>query len=253
MKPSVFAWLAPTSALMVLIACGEGDSFDPGTGGTANGRGGIGSGGHASGGTVGTGGGSGTKLCNGAVCDMFCEFGNKVDANGCELCACNSPTICPAIACLLDCRYGFVKNSNGCDSCTCNPPPVCGANACGPPTPGAVLFCPDGSIQREICAPSGKAEQCSWNREACPPTCDHYLDLATCETQTRCQWLAPGCSGTAFPSAKCFERINVNCAERASPIGCTNGGKCTNVTVDPCAGRPNVICLTCASPTSVCL
>jgi hypothetical protein len=265
MKASVFAWLAPAFTLLSLIACGDTNSLDPnGGGGSDAGTGGLngtgtGSGGNAAGGAIatggfiGTGGGGGTTVCNGATCDIFCEFGNKVDKNGCELCACNPPTVCPAIACLLDCQYGFVKNANGCDSCTCNPPPVCAANACGPPTPGAVFYCSDGSIQREICAPSGKAGQCSWTREACPPACNHYLELATCEGQSRCQWLAPGCNGDALPRAGCFERASVNCAERGGLIACPNGGQCTNVTVDHCAGRPNLNCLTCASPTSVCL
>jgi hypothetical protein len=29
--------------------------------------------------------------CDGPLCDIFCAYGNKVDANGCELCACNPP------------------------------------------------------------------------------------------------------------------------------------------------------------------
>ncbi len=59
------------------------------------------------------GGGSCVPACSPVVCNLFCEFGFKLDANGCEICECNEP---PACGCLAD--TDCVKTSLGC--CPCN-------------------------------------------------------------------------------------------------------------------------------------
>ncbi len=97
------------------------------------------------------------------VCDMFCEFGNKVDEFGCELCECNpspdcqSNADCPQgyeclmmdcavdengndvdciggnvcvrhecndVMCELYCENGFKVDEFGCEICECNEVPV---------------------------------------------------------------------------------------------------------------------------------
>jgi hypothetical protein len=37
------------------------------------------------------------------VCDIFCPYGNKVDANGCALCACNEPPSCSTYGDIMSC------------------------------------------------------------------------------------------------------------------------------------------------------
>ena len=58
----------------------------------------------------------------GPVCLMYCTYGNVLDENGCEICACNSPPPCPAMKCQT-CTYGYVRDTNGCLTCTCAPGP----------------------------------------------------------------------------------------------------------------------------------
>ena len=54
----------------------------------------------------------------GPVCLMYCTYGNVLDENGCELCACNSPPPCPAVKCQA-CLYGYLHDADGCPTCTC--------------------------------------------------------------------------------------------------------------------------------------
>jgi hypothetical protein len=63
----------------------------------------------------------GAVVC-GPVCLMYCAYGNVLDENGCELCACNSPPPCPGMKCQA-CTYGYVRDTNGCLTCTCAPGP----------------------------------------------------------------------------------------------------------------------------------
>jgi hypothetical protein len=60
------------------------------------------------------------------MCDLYCEKGYDLDANGCPTCKCIDDTICPALACLFDvpCRYGTQKDARGCPSCQCEPCPL---------------------------------------------------------------------------------------------------------------------------------
>ena len=59
------------------------------------------------------GGGSCVEECGPVVCNLFCEDGFKLDANGCEICECNEPQGC---GCAKDDEC--VKTSLGC--CPCN-------------------------------------------------------------------------------------------------------------------------------------
>jgi len=61
-------------------------------------------------------------LC-GPVCDIYCAYGNVLDANGCPTCNCNPvPTVCPAIKCKA-CPFGFLPDASGCQTCSCAPDP----------------------------------------------------------------------------------------------------------------------------------
>jgi hypothetical protein len=75
----------------------------------------------------------------GTVCDIWCEHGNVLDANGCATCACNpapetgaggSAGGCSGVICQLWCEYGNVLDADGCPTCACNPAPNEPANHC---------------------------------------------------------------------------------------------------------------------------
>lgn len=90
------------AATSLLSACGPGsDPTRPPA--SSSGQGGSSS---SSGSTSSSSGGQ----CTGAVCAMYCEFGNVLDANGCPICACNpGPAECAAIQDINTCR-----NTAGC-------------------------------------------------------------------------------------------------------------------------------------------
>jgi len=79
----------------------------------------------------------------GPVCDIFCQFGNVLDANGCPTCACN-PAPSP-------------------------PPPACPRDKCPSPAPGAPNFtCPDGvTIGGPACVANARGV-CGWTIVSCP-------------------------------------------------------------------------------------
>ena len=156
--------------------------------------------------------------CAAPVCAIFCEFGNKLDDKGCATCA-------------------------------CNPAPVCTDKLCGPGPKVPTQLCEDGSSAGPVCGPDSKGG-CGWQITLCPAACGDARNLQTCELNSKCQWLEPGCSGNKLPVAGCFVRTSVNCDSNED---CASGKQCVSRTVDHCAMRPNLKCFTCASPTNVCL
>merc|ERR1719499_288833 len=72
-------------------------------------------------------------ICPEVMCMMYCEHGNVVDEHGCEICEClDVPviSICPEIMCLMHCENGYVKDKDGCETCECldvRPTPCTGA------------------------------------------------------------------------------------------------------------------------------
>lgn len=69
------------------------------------------------------------------VCYMYCQFGNRLDENGCPLCACKSKEeACGAQQCMMECPTGFQLDSRGCELCQCRPAaeatPSCPNNQC---------------------------------------------------------------------------------------------------------------------------
>lgn len=57
--------------------------------------------------------------CSDAMCEMYCEFGFKKDANGCEICSCATEAQCPEVMCTMHCEHGFEKDAKGCEICVC--------------------------------------------------------------------------------------------------------------------------------------
>jgi hypothetical protein len=122
---------------------GTGGNPGSGGGGAVPGTGGA----NATGGT-GSGGTGGQRMCP-PVCQIYCQYGNVTDANGCPTCGCKPPPVCPAIACLVACPYGYGKDpATGCTTCACNPDPnACATADCGPtPTEPVTVVCPAAGV-----------------------------------------------------------------------------------------------------------
>jgi hypothetical protein len=103
---------------------------------------------------------SSAPLCGNVMCDMYCEYGFQTDANGCEICSCNSPPPsvssstdtpstprCPLAMCLIHCPLGAVHTEEGCLQCACNQAePGCksywtGCNTCELDSDGSIISC----------------------------------------------------------------------------------------------------------------
>lgn len=95
-----------------------------------------------------------------------------------KICACVSPTpppppICGPV-CQLFCQYGNVLDASGCATCKCNPPPaanMCPVEKCTGPAPKSVNYvCPDGkTIAGPACVVTS-ADNCEWTVLTCPAT-----------------------------------------------------------------------------------
>ena len=148
----------------------------------------MGSGGvKGTGGMSGTGGVSGTggkKMC-GAVCDIFCPYGNVLDADGCPTCKCNPMPMCPQIKCMDNCPNGYLKDEKGCQTCTCNPDTACTAADCGTMPPANTIVCPAGTkapaadtgggaaapvVAPFFCARDASGK-CTWQSRNCQVAC----------------------------------------------------------------------------------
>jgi hypothetical protein len=231
--------------------------------------------------------------CKPVMCKLGCEFGFKKDATGCEVCECapgpvackttdcgpvppvapcpggSGPSIscernaasgkcgwkvgqcmvCPPV-CAIFCEFGNKLDPNGCATCQCNPAPVaCTEKECGLGIKAPTRICEDGSTAGPVCNRDAVGK-CGWSITSCPASCSDSRDLKTCELNTKCQWLEPGCSGNKLSVAGCFPKSGVNCE---TDKDCVPGKQCVTRTVDHCAMRPNLKCITCASPINVCL
>jgi len=183
MRPSFVAALM-LSLAAVTSSCGSG-TLDPdpnaGAGGSGGSRGAQ-DGGHA---------------C-GPVCDIYCAFGNVLDANGCPTCTCKPAPGCATIdlACPeIFCAYGYAADANGCQTCRCNTGPVCDGVApeictdsvpphctCDPglacadsecggtPPPLGPITCPDGTTVPPFnCVRNDDRRTCGWRVAQCLP------------------------------------------------------------------------------------
>ena len=185
------------------------------------------------------------KLCpDGSSVGFSC----RINVRGqCSLQQDECPTMCKPVTCKIACQFGFKKDASGCEICACAEAPACKATECGPPPP--VAPCPGGVGPSMSCVRSSSTGKCNWNVGQCND-CSAARDMNTCEDNTACRWLEPGCSGNKLPVAGCFQRTAVNCE---SDEDCAPGKQCASRTVDHCANRPNFRCITCASPINVCL
>ena len=141
--------------------------------------------------------------CPPLTCLLYCEYGLKRDANGCEICECNPPpevvvcgpvtcaagqvccnescgicTLpgeactqqvcgpeCSPVVCAIVCAYGFEHDANGCDICDCRETPLPCAGLAGLACPPD-LFCIDDPADQCIPGPTGAD---------CPGICVAYL------------------------------------------------------------------------------
>lgn len=181
-RPTLFAALV-VGLLAVASACDRG-TLDPDPNAGNGGAGGAPDGG---------------QIC-GPVCDIFCAYGNVLDANGCPTCSCK-----PDPGCLLIqpdcgrsyCPYGFATDTRGCASCQCaaapicdgvtpencseTVPPICACDpgrACfesecgGPPPPVQPAPCPDGSVPPFDCVRNDDRQTCGWRVRSCTSLAD---------------------------------------------------------------------------------
>lgn len=86
--------------------------------------------------------------CSSASCNIYCEYGRKVDAWGCEICECNLPPTtlppiglvpCLEMACPNSCPKGYVLDMMGCPTCECIE-----ENKNCPPQAMCQMLCPHG-------------------------------------------------------------------------------------------------------------
>lgn len=142
------------------------------------------------------------------MCKMYCEFGNVVDENGCQRCACNpNPNppkctcgsscelragtkgicardgacvdgtlvkftcekVCPQLMCMMYCPFGTLVDADGCPSCSCKPDPT--PCVCG-------QSCALTSNEKGVCQPDGS---CGVELKAhCQPACDGLMCKMFC-------------------------------------------------------------------------
>lgn len=179
----------------------------------------------------GTGGapGTGGRMMCGAVCDIYCPYGNVLDSNGCPTCKCNPMPMCPQIKCATDCPFGFATDAKGCQTCTCKPDPkTCATDECGPmPAVGAII-CPTAALSDA----SGDA--------ALAPVAPPYLCVRDANTG-KCMWQPPNCRVCpALPCQACATGYEVG------PDGCQT---CTCRT-GPTAACAYATAATCAADTA---
>jgi hypothetical protein len=187
---------------------------------------------------TGTGGhaGSGGVMC-GPVCDIFCQNGNVLDANGCPTCECNPPPPClpgncgpPPIYNPPVCAGTIVpgKCTYGPSGCAWDPPicEMCAALSC-PTLKCANGYAPDANgcptCQCSTCPPGSHAVSCP--QVKCSTACvDGYVhDANGCQTCTCRQ--APACAPGGVLCVTCrFGYRSINgcrtCACEDPPAGC---------------------------------
>ncbi len=182
-----------------------------------------------------------------AVCDIYCEFGNVLDENGCETCSCNPP---PGPCEVLDERacvstpgcapiYGGVGGGGACECPGCFggdcPPCDCAEEPAPRPDPGfqgcvTVDRCANLS-ERECVATPGCAPAyggacpaiaCDPDDPSCP-TCDPaegYLGWsdADCEPGFVCEYAQPGGGSGGAEDCAC------RCDDAGNCYDCDCGG-----------------------------
>jgi len=285
-RTSIVALALVSASLQAACTGGEGlhvpaDAGANGTGGARAGTGGTeaGTGGLALvgvGGRFGTGGakgGTGGSMTPIGVGGQPGTGGAKGGAGG----ALDGGFICGPI-CDIYCRWGNVIDARGCPTCACNAPPPCDAKECPPPPPYAQPFCDGGMAIPPQCL-RGDSGACGWTMptcQACPtlvcppidcplgnkldgsgcPTCECVAacatrgDYATCTADSKCTWLAPGCGTPALASPGCYAPADVDCTGDAD---CSGGRACLKRVVNPCSAPGGTVCNACGVTRTICL
>jgi hypothetical protein len=198
-------------------ASGAAGEPDAGGAGTAGASGSTGAAGVT--GTAGKGGADGGVAC-GPVCQIYCQYGNVLDANGCPTCACNpAPSVCPT------------------DECPASPPfaePTCGsapiiAAACLRGTDGTCAWhapscgmcpainCPNLTCANGYVSDSGGCATCACN------TCPSGTHPVACSGVT-CNIACPyGFARDADGCSVCSCRAAPTCDPGADCIICPFG------------------------------
>jgi hypothetical protein len=251
---------------------GSGAAGATGGSGAAGATGGSGAAGATPTGQAGASGGCG------AVCEIYCPYGNVTDASGCPLCKCNpAPTCqpsdcsqnlppppkcasgtnvcarndagkcvwsatcatCPLLSCSTKCAYGNKVDANGCATCECNPAPTCGPKDCGPAPGVPSMMCIDGSVAGPVCGPTS-AGTCGWTITKCPPVvCPAIACFRACPNGSRPD--ANGC-----PTCDCIETA---CGTHADYKTCSSDMQCQ--WLQPGCGQPALATGGCFSHTDV--
>jgi hypothetical protein len=143
------------------------------------------------------------------------------------------------------------------------------------------MICPDGGTAGPVCS-RGSNGKCSWTitscQTVCPPiaclvacpygsrrdangcdTCDclpapdctAHGDAASCQADTSCTWLVPGCGTPALASQGCYARTDVGCTSDSS---CSGGRSCLKRVVNPCPPTDGGgTCTACGLTQTICL
>jgi hypothetical protein len=81
--------------------------------------------------------------------------------------------------------------------------------------------------------------------------CSSHLDVATCRTDTACEWLVGGCGEPKLASTGCYSKSDVDCR---SDRDCAGGRRCLGRVVNPCPRSPGAVsCEACGMTRYVCL
>ncbi len=173
--------------------------------------------------------------CAPLTCDLYCPFGFRTGADGCEVCACRWCN--QAEDCLLSMR---------CDSPVCGAEGVCRCE-CGEGEGAADYYCPDGTTV-PWCACTGLGVRCVEHPEyQCPTLChaDQKVSLACPDgsTQPWCECKVPDCGvqcdriGTedegwydTCTDALLLKMPCVNCSAACKDIGSKSEGWVDNCT-----------------------
>jgi len=154
--------------------------------------------------------------CSEVMCTLFCEYGFKVDDNGCQMCACNEPP--PG-----DCTPGDTKDADdGCNTCVCSNNGMWNctkmACECSCPEPMGFGMCVEMCMSDEDC---GIGEMCCSN--GCGHTCQKAICEGATETASPCE-ACIGSGGTWQPGAGCTTNCGVMdlaCYTKSCPAPCS--------------------------------
>jgi hypothetical protein len=205
------------------------------------------------------------------ACEIACEHGHRVDANGCLLCACNDAPAAAACSTDAECPSGErCEAASDCDAPTgCAPGEACSDPCAGRCVAADPLPCagawrdasgacrtPAGGISPDACcAPSGCDDDQPVVCDMLPLTCPSGLVTAarngcyecvrpdTCRatcgdgSALRCRMAEPDC-GAGFEAAivdGCYQCLFVaNCRPACTADSDCPGGRCVEATWSPC-------------------